>query len=781
MAQSFSHSYKKYVRGTRQVLPEQIFNMGMVYTDNPIGEGQTRLLVNMTLADQGRRIRPRGGFKPLWTVPFDNSGKKQFIHHTGSLFVKVGEDAIYRRYVLVGPKDTPGTGMTFSEMSLLVENPDTEQLVESALTDYAGIHVVKFKSTTDWNQIHGVQIKDPHPDGIFATVEGNTYLLTQLGMARLIVEAVGNGYKHRLETVAARAVTATEAVNYGYNMLSETPYTFLSQQGPILRLDGILPYIPGKNTLMLNAKVGEIVRFKLNYQYPSGSPTYKVEWKVQDITRSDAPTTIQTLAQSAVYTAGQDIYIDYAPPYKRASIICTVYASADLATPLKSIVLAAYNLADDTNAQNKNLEPKIFSLKTADDMCTWNGHTAVWGVSGANMTLFLSDINDPSYFPFPNNVSIFDEEILKAVPLMSDLLIVTETKMHLLSLDPINGYTSKVVQDSLRFSKADANTVVVVKNMVFFKSAEYYYMVVPRKEDPSGALQVAPVSKPITYLIDNFEKEIRRIVDNVYALDFTLKVPKEDIGLELQSFHNYLDNAAIHNVYKYKVTFLTSEVYIDIVLSYDTMLRAWTIKLYEMNSNTLVPYRKMATENARYINIFRLGNQSFMQLCKIDTEDPKDYINLDGYAARRIKNYQLIDTGKRDIAGTVKKRFREVIMEVNNISNKDLEFNDVFIIDDDQRTDLFEYNVIHITDINDPNYGTIYVERSYSDPMLVVGPTTLGTWKLDMSGFPEQTIVKVRLECTGKGYYPRLRLISRNEVMYEVNNISWVFRDLYAR
>lgn len=781
MATNSINSFKKYARGMRVMATEQVFNQGMYYTDNPIATGQSRLLVNMNLADQGRRIRPRGGLETSWLMSVLSSADRQFVHHVGASFVESGTDAVYRRYVLLGHKNVANNGMLFSDMVLMIENPETESFVKSVLTGYTGADVLRYDNNTDWNTLHNVAINDPYPIGLNASIEGNTYMLTNTGMVRLKISLVGGVYQHTLEQVEPRVITAAQAVNYGYNMLLASPYNFPNVQGVTLRLDGILPY-DAANNLKLNAKVGEQVRFRLSYMYPAGAPTYKVQWEVQDLKNSTTAVVVQKAASSPTYTAGDDIVLDYNIVFKQFSLIAKVYASTDLTEPLKVIQLASYYTSDDNTGRNLNLEPKTYSLNTSKNMCSWNGRLVVWGVANANMTIFFSDTNDPTYFPFPQNAQPYDEEILNAVPFMDALLVFTETKIHMLSYDMVNGFTTKVIQDSLRFQRHDANTVVVVKNMVFFKSAAYYYMIVPKVNVVSGTeLQLAPVSKPIEFLLDNFEQAIAQTIYDVYTLDFLLKAPAQTILITLQSFHNFLDNAQINNVYKYKITHNGGVLYLDVVLCYDTLLRAWTLKMYECNEGIMLPYRRVATDSIRYVNLCKDGTTVYMQLIKANKDVATDTFALDNMKLRTIKNYQLMDTGKRDILGTLKKRFREVIIEFNNVSDKDLEFNDIFIIDDEHRSDLFKYNVVHITDPLDPNYGTIYVERDYVDPDLVSGTTVLDSWKLGVSGFPEQSIIKLALEVSGKGYYPRLRLISRNEAMYEINNIGWVYRELNAR
>ena len=125
-------------------------------------------------------------------------------------------------------------------------------------------------------------------------------------------------------------------------------------------------------------------------------------------------------------------------------------------------------------------------------------------------------------------------------------------------------------------------------------------------------------------------------------------------------------------------------------------------------------------------------------------------------------------------------------MKFNNISNKKLRFYADFLIDDDVRKTYYTYRPTHIIDPTNPNYGLFYIEKVISETAIVNGATTLGGatdeyWELDFSKFPELATTKVRFPVSGKGYVPRLKLLSFNEIPFELNNINWVSRTLYAR
>ena len=168
-----------------------------------------------------------------------------------------------------------------------------------------------------------------------------------------------------------------------------------------------------------------------------------------------------------------------------------------------------------------------------------------------------------------------------------------------------------------------------------------------------------------------------------------------------------------------------------------------------------------------------------------------------------LKNNQYLDTGYRILTSNVdlKKRFREMQISINNASQKALTFYTAFIVDGNLRKDMQGYTTKTIIDPEDPRTGVLLVERPYIDPRylpsvpeLVVsvedyinpditpGDTTLDdSFVLDNSQFPDLAYWKIRVDVSGKGYTPRLQLLSVNEQDYSVLSLNWVYRTMNSR
>lgn len=788
MARSGGSPFKVYERTQRNLTSESLYSGGMSFVETPLPMGVVRLLVNYEVTNEGTTLRPRGGYQPLQDIVVDADNSNMQIHHIGEMYVEFPDDndAQTRRYILIGTPGGGNLGIYTTESVLLIENPSTGELTPAVLYDPPSVnHMIRQNSNSNTGLIHGVLPSNPGPTPIHTTMHNTAYMmyqdLTTTGLTRLYCKFQGGTYQYTFINIEPEAITPAQAVNYGYNILASDPYTFTNTQGTTLRLMGILPY-DDEGNLKFSANVNEEVNFKLIYEYPAAAPNYKVQWELHDIS-SEAYEVLQKVADSPEYTAPNEISIVVRSPYKKFSLIAKVYDVADITEPIKSMQLGSYYLTDDSSQNVRDVDLTDYQLGTAKGMLAWQGRMVLWGVHQAKPVLFLSAVNNPGYFPFPHGIEEFDYDILDVKIYQGQLLVFTNSTLYLCAWDPTGlMLTKKVVQGNLNITPYDATTIQIVKNLVYFKSNNYYYMVVPNvKSIDTGALIIAPVSRPVEPLLDDLHTHVATILDDSYNIGYTLDIRNNPWTLELLDMYTFLDVSQVRNCYVYKLTHESGIIYLEFRLNYDTLLRIWTVSIVETNGRRMKSYRQNITENSVYSNLYVDGTATKLQLLSRNQLDPSDTASLDNNKVREIKNYQALDTGKRDQATSYKKRFRELQFRVNNLSQEDLEFYTEFHIDDDVRKSLFQYQTQHITDPNDINYGLVYVERSYADPELVHGVTKLGSWKLGLSQFPDVSVVKVRMPVSGKGYAGRLKLISINEAMYELLSNTWVYRMMNAR
>jgi hypothetical protein len=445
-----------------------------------------------------------------------------------------------------------------------------------------------------------------------------------------------------------------------------------------------------------------------------------------------------------------------------------------------------------------NLYPEKYELHTCKGLIEWEQRLVLWGVKDAYNMLFVSDVNNPGYFPFPNNVDIFPDPIVSVHVYGDELLVVTTTSLYRLTWNTDGtGWTHSLIQKNLHITDEDVPFSTVIKNMFFFKSNNYYYMLVPKASSSGvkGDTTIAPISKPIENLLDNFHEIVYNLIkDTVDSPDLN------DFTNYLVNYYTYVDNTKVVVNYVYDLAYnpegadsITDSKYLYVQLLYDTDTRVWAMRAFE-NAHMLHVSHNDTLQQNRFIDITPIQNSVTAPVLGIQyytLQDVQDktiqYVQDKSpvYSTRLIKNYQYMDTGNREINTELKKRFREFQFKIKNTSLTDLRLYNGFYIDGSPRQELQDYVPRVVLD-NVLGENIIIVDR-YMDAG-ELQPTTLARtstsypcWTLNQSAFPGRTLWKVRVPITGKGYSPRAVLISKNEAQFELLGHSWVYRTMNAR
>ena len=479
------------------------------------------------------------------------------------------------------------------------------------------------------------------------------------------------------------------------------------------------------------------------------------------------------------------------------------------------------SLVSDELANTLNLDAKKFDLGQCTGMCEWEQRLVLWGVPGALSTLFVSDVNNPTFFPYPNNVDIFTDPIIAVHNYGNELLVLTTSALYRLIWDSEGtGWTHKLVQQNLHVTEEDTYMSCVIKNMFFFKSGEYYYMMVPKTTSAAsvrGEVTIAPISKPIEKLLDNFHEEVYNLIkvmsDRGDLTDFTNK---------LVNYFSYVDNTRVVVNYVYALDNTTADMtvqdtttskYLYVQLIYDTDARTWSMRAFEA-AHMLYASHADAIQQDRFIDLTPAlnGDQLVLQYYKFIniTDDTIQYITETGASqtvSRIIKNYQYLDTGNREINTELKKRFREFQFKLKNNTATNLGFFTSFLIDGSLRKDLQRYSprllldantqeativVERVLDTKTMTYNTTRVERilvpermlqdnGELTPTIIAEENDPDRWILNQSAFPGRTLWKIRMPISGKGFAPRVIFLSTNEADYEILGHAWVYRTMNGR
>jgi hypothetical protein len=514
------------------------------------------------------------------------------------------------------------------------------------------------------------------------------------------------------------------------------------------------------------------------YQVPLNKKYYIVfEWKSTTESTWSEITHFDT-----TFTTVGSIKVPFSPPSTNLIMRVSAYGYTDTTRNTYTDAVLAVGFSFDRKAYGStaNVTPKNYTITAATGVTYWKNRLIAWGVPEDQSLLFSSEVNDPTYFPYPNNCDTFDEPIKYAKPFLDNLLVWTATKLWLLTISA-DGLTwsKKCIQNNLTIEDWDIHLIQVVKNMVFFRSGNYFYMIVPKSGSTTGELTLAAISKPMCYFFDKFEEYTKEIIEQVYS--------RKDLTFTLKHYYNYLDFEDVHNVYVLQVT--GTNEYVNFDMLYNTIDRIWRIYVTG-SSGILMPYKQDMTRKGILCEASVQSGKTIYQLLQYNNRNNQDFYNIDYTSTTPIAlfetnhawhNWQGIDTGYREHSSNFKKRYRECQFVINNRSNQPLNFYTDFFIDGEQRRNKYIYSVVQDTDPESPAYGVLTVEQVLAYPLTTPGATTLNVWQLGVSMFPDTSFCKIKFPVSGKGYTPRMLLISRNELPYELLNISWVYRAMYSR
>lgn len=808
--------YKKYERGTRLQTVDTLYSGGMLYTNTPLAENYSKAFVNYDITTDGT-LRSRPGLCRLTALKADETFDNKLLVNAEPM-TTFDTNTTYQHLVVGEQQKTTAQEGTMLGVGKLSFFKSDNKILDKAKDEHEALMRVHPEV-----EIHGLSLGESLPRYVGCRAFNNDYywfkpdgklyhagyLLTEYNQDNN--EAT---YDFTSEEVEPKECTIEEANTIGFNMLLDNPYMFdhtyieypnTPQPSTVAQINiaGILPYKDAARTqLELSPQPGQTLYFKVVC-----NNIHKVPWSQYDNVHEPAyiapnftysvfiehsfdngatwhtikdesicRTSTNSYSYSTEYFVGLLNYSALWPSATTVLIRATVKVTGDtnkgtFANRVSSYITALkYVEKKDTDAINYDLQN--YTLKHAEGMTYWKERLILWGVPEDKTMLFVSETRNPSYFPYPNNVSLFDEPIVNVVPLLDNLIVFTTSKIHIMTIDSDYIHlTQKCIQNNLRINPYDVHLMQVVKNMIFFKSGNYYYMIVPKAQSLTGELTIAPVSKNIEYFLDNFKEELYKILNVLYNYK-----EKQCSDLIFTHYYNYLDYEDVTNVYVFKTP---EGRYLNFCLLYNTIQRTWRIYVYE-TANIMQPITHDATKKS----VYGLFNGDTYETYRFDHKQSADTMGT------VFKNYQLYDSGYRDQEYNLKKRYRELQFIIYNRSLKTTTFGTGFFIDGGTRTPVYKTEPF-IKALSDNAYNAEYtgtkqnvelvLNTTFNNALEIPGTTILGSWVLDQSVFPEQTVYKVRFPTSGKGYAPRALLLNKDELAHDILNTSYVYRSLYSR
>jgi len=879
---SSQQQYKTYNRRRRTLYTDEPFGLGMQYVTNPLNTGAVKNLINIDLALENEALTPREGIRAFEITqspisecdPYvsDHLKDKEILRAT-EITEENGE--VYKQIILseVHSNTTPIgngkvtclsnilTGLTSEESANNVVNVADES-VETTLQNKSlnyNLHCTKPEIST----IHDVPLENTdlltELIGTTLTVDNSTrfYCLMRsltgfqqdnvnypVGDHLMFTEFDDANKVYKLTKLLPYQATANDATNGMYNMLLDDPYSFTNLSTSVMfTLMGLYPVdrVTGNAVPLYYTYKNNSYRLKLQYNCTlgEGQSKYLVRWSWSTGSSSNFDIVKEDIIDMETLSTLPDLYLDWTSNTTACIFRIEVFKweTYDQYNPTSreiesvtgfntiacSVLPVMLTFADQLPDASKVLEYTSYDLTTAVGMCTWKQRLVMWGPEKATQAIFISEPNNPAWFPYPSGLCAFPDKVIKCVPYLDHLLVFTTTEIYLLTLDATgSSWTQASLQKNLHISESDATFIKSIRNMVFYKSNNYFYMIVPSSTTANG-ITVAPITTNIEYLLDHFSTVVESNLQDLYGKSLTvyktLEYDSQKDYIRLVHFQNYVDYKCVYNVYTFKDL---DNKYINYYLIYDTTTRTWTS--YILESQSLIRPFRLDTSGynvyASYVPVILYDDTDQVVSDSIQflhrNPDRRDfyiypYQTPERYGLERYKleelcytqnkyrNYQLIDTGAREQESDYKKRYRELQIQVNNVEQSPLTFYTTFSLDGYLRQDDFKYEVMEYLNPSSDRYGEIQYQRVYDVDAgsLIPGSTELGTleyfsqtdeqyvdplaWRLDKSQFPEVYYWKIRIPVSGKGYTPRLKIVTMDEVKYELLNLTWVYRMLYAR
>lgn len=618
-----SAAYKQRNRNDRRAVLESDFSKGMMSSNSIVDEGYVKSLVNFTFDKETGTIIPRPALRPYEVIMPDMVSQPDDYFYSSSVAIKDVKECVengktYYQIIMGSPIDESDnlghliivTVEKTDAIATVNIDEDYQYDIRYGNSLYTLVEEDALFYSAYIPQIHDIYLVEDYskrtdfPVGSFAY--GNSYYffityedtLTNTmttALCRTFFDDTLTPPRYNYEQVTPKTLSVSEAVSYGYNMLlKDAAYVFDNQHSaPTMQFEGLLPYDTSGVELLMTPKRNQPVLFKAFYNVVNGRK-FDIVWEWRETTSADW-TVIQT-DKEIVFDSNTTLSVYFQPPATDMMVRVSAYpyvdgtggiddSSSTVSDTVEKAIVVGFDFSTENYGAATAVEQKAYDLSTASGMESWNGRIVLWGVPEDPTILFISDYNEPSYFPYPNNIVVFDEPVIYAIEFMDSLCVFTTNKLYQVSLaDDGNSWNSTVLQSHLSINPWDKHLIQTVRNMLYFKSGNYYYMMVPKAQSQTGELTLAPITNPITSFFDNFSVSVQNILQETYDYTGTY---------DLISYYNFLDYEDIHNLYLYRFDNTEAIMHFDVI--YNTVDRTWKIWVYE-SAHILFPFKHNATE-----------------------------------------------------------------------------------------------------------------------------------------------------------------------------------------
>lgn len=539
-----------------------------------------------------------------------------------------------------------------------------------------------------------------------------------------------------------RNLQPSEASLWGYNMLSPTPYLFKCEDRPGFEpmLTGVLLMKNNQPLLkpLVNTEGVLFIYFNSDAAYTATMDPAKYQLKIEYKNQYDEWRTLKTYSIGETHmglSSSKPFEVPFTSPDEVVMIrleitdtlnfIKVANTSGEMVDQflVVSTIISTLNYTKDPT--QIETAPKVFDLGSALGITYWKSRLVAWGVLGAESTLFLSEASQPEYWPYPNNIDLFEENIVHVIPYSDALIVFTSTKLWRIDLNADGlSWRKTLLQQNLRIIDKDIPYICILKNMLFFKSDKQFYMLVPSRSSTVGDLTIAPISRPIADFLKNPFKAIKSLVPapfkelacgecpiNEYLVKYGAHVEQMRIYIDwwfdYTSFKNKVphvgSNEIEHEVIKQfdkddNPTLLEKEYWL-VQLVYDAQTYSWSLRTHTTNkigsfisdaANTDTDFVSLVFNpeitksdgTPMFVNNEEHYSKATWGISIAHRRTPEESLlqqfTLESTQTKALKptypRFQILDTGYKEVSNpALNKRFREVQIYMEPLDSEKIE------------------------------------------------------------------------------------------------------------
>lgn len=840
MAQS--SSYKQYNRTTRVLTEESGFAGGMLWTGNNIDETHLKAIVNCDYDDTTGYLKARDPFAPTDNSPgeadFNSEDFKDFnlsdyrllgTYNISSFGTSGGNDDI--NYDIINGSGTlyiftkeqinryPATCNITENNTICIYYAEGRYyncemvLDQSYDVTLKNINASNLLVTYD-NQLYGIGTVDSNEEKPWLHVYAVSHkqrVLEDISVYDDNGKLIKAYYEHTYKFVQKPYSHVNYNIN-SVNLLKASTTGFNAARGKNIAsyrsvisttenyIQGIFITDATGNNVIASPGIGETVQVRVatTCSGDSNEKRYMAMFQLKDendTTGSSLEEPWTLVGDDVVEAVGEEVFIfNFKFQKKNTPLYFTYYGISKPDKPSAYLDSAVdYETTTIVAGDNSaNLKLKPYNFSSANGTCVWRNRMCLWGVKDNPNTLFFSEVDDFYYYPVPSNVALFTSDIVNCIPYKNTLLVFTADKVYRMSENKDGSFTQEVVQNDMPLSKLDAPSLVAIKNMVLFKSKQYFYMIVPKSQSLTDELSVAPIYKNIAGFLNNLDKSVQDVLQLLYP-----EYLFNNCNVSQRPTDVYSEQDTVHILYDVNagVSFKTdnaskdsAQLVFKLFLNYNTNLRAWTLYVEEITDTPM--YASVLTEDCK---------MSFVRVCKEPRGDnPKPYFEIitqrDAQQTEDNSSFRLLlDTGYRKLSSSMQKRFREIQLKLHAEDESLVSFGTAFLVDGVWKRNYSRLeetftadNTVSLMPVMDLNTFVTELSMPMDETGQVIkdpgsNAIELSSWFLDFSHFKREAPTTIRIPVSGKGYSPRFIFMAPEPIGLTINEINWVYRLMYGR